>query len=88
MSKIKSILPRGADITNPLGDAVNPAEEAELERRQQKKEIELGWAIFELKKAAKHLYDNCTGLTVGDLQAISKSTLMLQDIPSKIAKPF
>lgn len=50
------------------------------------KEITLGWAIFDLKKAAKTLADNPTALTVGDLQDISEAVLQLQAIPGQLRR--
>lgn len=68
------------DQTDPR-DTFSPPESHESE-------VATGWAVFELLKAAKHLHDNAFSLDVGDLQDISKATLLLQDIPSKINKPF
>lgn len=82
MSKIKSILPEGIDITDPRDPGVYPGEE----EAEQEREISTGWAIFELQKAAAFLTNNAGHLTVGDLQDISKSVLKLQTIPSRVNK--
>ena len=83
-------------IDTPLEDQTDPRDtgsygaeyEAEEQRKADEKEVSLCWAIFELAKAAKFLNENCHSLTVGDLQDISKATQLLQDIPSKVTKPF
>lgn len=77
------------DLTDPRDTgSYGPEYEAEEQRKADEQEVSLGWAVFELSKAAKFLNENCHSLTVGDLQDISKATLKLQEIPSKVAKPF
>lgn len=80
MSQTKRALPEGFSVLT--GDELDGTPDTDDQ------DIALGWAIFDLVKAAKALNDNAYSLTVGDLQEISKATLLLQDIPSKIAKPF
>ena len=83
-------------IDTPLEDQTDPRDtgsygaeyEAEEQRKADEKEVSLGWAIFDLVKAAKHLNENCRSLTVGDLADITKATEQLQEIPNKVAKPF
>ena len=70
------------DQTDPRDTGVYPGQ-AEAES-----EIGLGWAIFDLKKCASTLLDKAGYLTVGDLQDISDAVQKLQNIPSKVRKPF
>lgn len=86
MGKLKQMLidTDQEDQTDPRDPGVYPGqEEAEAEA-----EVSLGWAVFDLIKAANYLHEHAYSLTVGDLQDISKATLKLQDIPTKVNKPF
>lgn len=87
MGKLKTVLM--AKTMDDMGEDEYPDLFPELTANHQSedKEISLGWAIFDLKKAAKTLADNPNSLTVGDLQDISEAVLQLQAIPSN-AKPF
>lgn len=84
MSLTKRALPEDIDVTDPRDPGVYPGEPTAADEQ----EIATGWAIFELAKAANFLNENASSLTVGDLRDISKAVHKLQDIPSKVRKPF
>ncbi len=77
------------DQTDPRDTgSYGPEHEAEEQRKADEAEVSLGWAVFELKKAAKFLNENCHSLTIADLAEIAQATEQLQAIPRKVSEPF